>query len=33
MGFCGILIGMPKNNGIHDMAQSKHGFCVGEKRN
>jgi hypothetical protein len=31
MGFCGILIGMPENNGIHDVAQTKHGLCVGEK--
>ncbi len=33
MGFCGILIGMPENNGIHDVAHIKHGLCVGEKRN
>jgi hypothetical protein len=33
MGFSGILIGTPENNGIHDAAQPKHGLIVGENRN
>jgi hypothetical protein len=33
MGFSGILIGTPENNGIHDTAQTKHRSFVGENRN
>ncbi len=31
MGFSGILIGTPENNGVHDAAETKHSLFVGEK--